>query len=147
MTNTPSEAELENAPTLIGWLFERPSDQKPWLYGWFVGHPEIADGDHGHTSTLIAIDPNEPPTWAKTESRVYRLGAWYPPAERELRYWAQKIRQRRQVAFEIAPGGGDDIEEMIAFLGKEKLFRERKLVRMVNAYREEKARLPSMSSR
>ncbi len=44
-----------------------------------------------------------------------------------------------------APGGGDDVEEMIAFIREEKPFREQKLERMVNAYRDELAMLKKIA--
>ncbi|MDM9622965.1 MULTISPECIES: DUF6634 family protein [unclassified Rhizobium] len=142
MTETPSEVELVGAPILEGWLLEQPSDSKPWLYGWFIGHPEIEDGDHGHTSALVAMDTSNPPTWARTENRLYRLGTWYPPAEREIRYWSQKLRRRHRMPLGDAPGGGNDVEEMIAFIQSEKPFHEQKLARMVSAYRAEQERQP-----
>jgi hypothetical protein len=36
-----------------------------------------------------------------------------------------------------APGGGDDIEAMLAFLREQKLFRETKIAQMEEAYRSE----------
>ncbi len=140
VTGRPSEAELADAPTLTGWMIEKPSDSKPWLYGWFISHPEILDGDHGHTSALVEMDDSNPPTWARTESRVFRLGAWYPPAEREIRYWCEKLRQRDHLTFGGTPGGSDDIEQMIEFIRERRPFRQQKLIRMVNAYREEQTR-------
>lgn len=136
----PSETELADAPTLTGWMLEQPSDSNPWLYGWFISHPEIVDGDHGHTSPLVEMDRSDPPTWARTENRVFKLGAWYPPAEREIRYWCQKLRQRDRLPFEGMPGGGDNIEEMIEFIREKRPFREQKLARMISAYREEQVR-------
>lgn len=140
MTDSPNEADLAAAPVLEGWLLERPNDSRPWLYGWFFGHEDIDDGDHGHTSPVVDIDESHPPRWARTESRLYSLGAWYPPAEREIRYWCQKLRRRRPMPLGSAPGGGDDIEAMIAFIREERPFREQKLARMVAAYREDRSR-------
>ncbi|WP_368517307.1 hypothetical protein [Rhizobium sp.] len=44
VTGRPSKSELTDAPTLTGWMLEQRSDSKPWLYGWFISHPEIVDG-------------------------------------------------------------------------------------------------------
>ncbi|CAN7415545.1 DUF6634 family protein [Rhizobium sp. LjRoot258] len=141
VNKVPTEAELAAAPLLQGWVLESPSNSRPWLYGWFFGHPEIDDGDHGHTSPVLQMDTGSPAHWATTENRLYRLGVSYPPAEREIRYWSQKLRRRRLMPLGEAPGGGDDVEEMIAFIREEKPFREQKLERMVNAYRDELAML------
>ncbi|SEI18545.1 hypothetical protein SAMN05216228_104026 [Rhizobium tibeticum] len=141
MNGVPTEAELEAAPILEGWVLESPSDSRPWLYGWFFGHPEIDDGDHGHTAPVLDMDRGSPARWARTESRLYRLGLSYPPAEREIRYWAQKLRRRRHLPLGDAPGGGNDIDAMIAFIREEKPFREQKLTRMEHAYREEQEQM------
>ncbi|KRB55171.1 hypothetical protein ASE04_05510 [Rhizobium sp. Root708] len=146
MTPAPSEAELATAPILEGWLLEQPADSEPWLYAWFFGDPDVEDGDHSHTSAVLKIDGSSPPAWARTEYRLYRLGAWYPPAEREIRYWAQKLRQRRALPLGDAPGGGDDIDEMIAFIREERPLPERRLMRMERAYREECERLTEVDA-
>ncbi len=72
-------------------MVEAPKDSRPWLYGWFFGHPDVSDGKHGHTGAIVALDPSLPPVWVQTEGRLYRLGTTYPPAQREIRYWAQKL--------------------------------------------------------
>lgn len=141
MTEVPTEVELATAPIVEGWLHERPTDNRPWLYGWFFGHPDIEDGDHGHTSPIVEMDKATPPRWVRTDNRLYRLGVSYPPAEREICYWAQKLRRRRMLPLGDAPGGGNDIEAMIAFIRAAKPFREAKLARMEQAYREEQERL------
>ncbi len=79
MNKVPTEAELAAAPLLQGWVLESPSNSRPWLYGWFFGHPEIDDGDHGHTSPVLQMDTGSPAHWATTENRLYRLGVSYPP--------------------------------------------------------------------
>ncbi|QFY63252.1 hypothetical protein FZ934_23460 (plasmid) [Rhizobium grahamii] len=146
MTSAPSKAELATAPILKGWLLEHAADSEPWLYAWFFGDPDVEDGDHGHASAVLQIDESSPPGWARTESQLYRLGASYPPAEREIRYWAQKLRKRLFLPLGDAPGGGNDIDEMIAFIREERPFPERRLMRMELAYREERERLTEVDA-
>lgn len=140
VSEVPTETDLAAAPLLRGWVLESPSYSRPWLYGWFFGHPEIDEGDHSHTSPVLHMDTGTPARWARTDSRLYRLGETYPPAEREIRYWAQKLR-RRHLPLGEAPGGGNDIDAMIAFIREEKPLREQKLTRMEHGYRAEQNRI------
>ncbi|MBY3314670.1 hypothetical protein [Rhizobium laguerreae] len=134
----PTTAELDAAPWLEGWAMA--DEGHPWMHGWFFGHPEIEDGTHGHTSSVLQVDEAQPPRWVRTESRLYRLGVFYPPAEREIRYWTQK-HSGRPVGRGDVPGGSDDIETMLAFLRSTGRIREAKVDRMEQAYREERERL------
>lgn len=45
MSLTPTADELQAAPL---------------LEGWFYAHPEIADGDHRHTSPVVDMDRDSP---------------------------------------------------------------------------------------
>lgn len=65
----PSAADLANAPFLDLWGFV--ASQEVSLYGHVINHPLIGPGPVT-TSTLCAIDPLG--TWARTNSRWYRLG-------------------------------------------------------------------------
>ncbi len=134
----PTVAEFEAAPIIQGWLIEEQAEGgHPWLYGWFFGHPDIGEGEHGHTPPLVQMDEMMPPRWVRTDSQLYRLGICYPPAEREIRYWAQKLA-RRPVTYGEPPGGDNDIEAMLIFLRSTGRLRSMKIDRMELAYREEK---------
>lgn len=134
----PTVTEFDAAPLIEGWLIEEQSEggPQPWLYGWFFGEPGISDGEHGHTSPIVQMDDIVPPRWVRTERRLYRLGMYYPPAERELRYWAQKLA-RRPVPHGEPPGGSDDIEAILTFLRSTGRLRSTKIDRLEQAYREE----------
>ncbi|WVT78095.1 hypothetical protein QM996_31740 (plasmid) [Sinorhizobium chiapasense] len=134
----PTVAEFDAAPIIEGWLIEEQSEggPQPWLYGWFFGEPDTSDGEHGHTSPIVRMDDTVPPRWVRTERRLYRLGIYYPPAERELRYWAQKLA-RRPVPYGEPPGGSDDIEAMLNFLRSSGRLRSTKIDRLEQAYRIE----------
>jgi len=138
MSFTPTADELQQAPVLEGWVHETASASRPWIYAWFFGHPEIADGDHGHTSPVVEMDRESPPRWVRTDNRLYRLGSSYPPAEREIRYWTQKLRRRQGLPLGTTPGGSDDIVAMLDFIKKTKPFSDSKYARMEKAYREER---------
>jgi hypothetical protein len=139
----PIQEELSSAPLLEGWAL---ADDGHWMHGWFFGHPEIEDGTHGHTSAIMEFDVAIPPRWAKTESRLYRLGVFYPPAEREIRYWTQK-HAGLPVVSGVAPGGGDDIEVMIAILRSTGRIRGSKIDRLERAYREEREKMTTSTGR
>ncbi|MBD9639026.1 hypothetical protein IB277_22335 [Ensifer sp. ENS07] len=134
----PTVTEFDSAPLIEGWLIEEESEGGPrlWLYGWFFGEPHTSDGEHGHTSPIVQMDEMVPPRWVRTDSRLYRLGIYYPPAEREIRYWAQKL-SRGPVPYGEPPGGSDDIEAMLTFLRSSGRLRSTKIDRMEQAYREE----------
>ncbi|WP_368517319.1 DUF6634 family protein [Rhizobium sp.] len=114
--DAPTAIELATAPRLEGWMQEDADAARPWLYGFFVGHPEISDGKHGHTSPIVEIDNEMPPRWARTESRLYTLGTTYSPAEREIRYWSEKLRRWHGLPFAGIPGGSNDVEGMLVFI-------------------------------
>jgi len=137
----PTVAEFDAAPIIEAWLVEEQGEggPRPWLYGWFFGQPDIGDGDHGHTSPIVQMDDMVPPRWARTDDRLYRLGIHYPPAEREIRYWAQKL-VRHPVAYGKPAGGSNDIEAMLAFIRSTGRLRSTKIDRMEQAYREERER-------
>lgn len=66
----PSEEELRRAPLLDQWSFGfLPA---PCLVGAIYGHPALRARAKVHTSELVIIDPNR--QWARTWSRLYRLG-------------------------------------------------------------------------
>ena len=140
VTLAPNDEELAAAPILEGWVIEYPKDSRPWLYAWFFGHPEISDGEHGHTGSIVALDGTVPPLWVQTDGRLFRLGIWYSPAEREIRYWAQKLRRRQSLPLGGAPGGGNDIDQLISFIRDGKIVGAGKLDRMEQAYRDESQR-------
>ncbi|MGO6692536.1 hypothetical protein ACCS54_18730 [Rhizobium johnstonii] len=75
-TKAPNEDELAEAPLIENWDLRRAvlSKNRRQLHGVFHGHPEIVDGERGHSSDVIQIDTDEPPRWAICTSRVYRLG-------------------------------------------------------------------------
>ncbi|KQX15235.1 MULTISPECIES: hypothetical protein [Ensifer] len=135
----PTAAEYDAAPIIEGWLIEEQAEGglRPWLYGWFFGHSDIGDGEHGHTSPMVQMDEIPPPRWVRTDNRLYRLGTYYPPAEREIRYWTQKLARRPVVPSE-PPGGSDDVEAMLLFLRSTGRLRSMKIDRMEHAYRAEK---------
>jgi hypothetical protein len=130
---------LSSAPLLEGWA---PADGHSWMHGWFFDHPEIEDGTHGHTSPVLEMDGGTLPRWMRTESRMYRLGRFYLPAEREVRYWAQKHSGQPVVRGGV-PGGSDDIDGMLAFLRSTGRIRGSKIDRLEQAYRIERDRLSS----
>jgi hypothetical protein len=133
---------LSSAPLLEGWA---PAEGHTWMHGWFFDHPEIEDGTHGHTAPVLEMDRRAPPRWVWTESRVYRLGRFYPPAEREIRYWAQR-HSGQPLARGSLPGGSDDIDAMLAFLRSTGRIRGSKIDRLEHAYRTARSRLSSLGS-
>lgn len=137
----PTVAEFDAAPIIEGWQIEDQGEggPRPWLYGWFFGQPDISDGEHGHTSPILQMDEIMPPRWVRTDSRLYRLGLYYPPGEREIRYWAQKLA-RRPVGRGVPPGGSDNIEMMLNFVRTTGRLRATKIDRMEQTYREEQER-------
>ncbi|WP_145631054.1 hypothetical protein [Neorhizobium alkalisoli] len=132
------EAELSLSPLLEGWALAQDGG---WIHAWFFGHPEIEDGTHGHTSRMVEIDAGPNPRWARSENRLYRLGTFYPPAEREIRYWTQK-HSGKPVAVGEAPGG-TDVEMMITFLRSSGRIRSSKIDRLENAYFNEGKQISS----
>ncbi|WP_320197093.1 DUF6634 family protein [Agrobacterium rosae] len=129
------EKELSAAPLLQGWVLA--DNGYEWMHGWFFGHPEVDEGTHGHTSRIVAIDAAIPPRWGRTESRLYRLGDSYLPAEREIRYWAQKHSDLPAVVGKPV-GGRDDIESLVAYLRSTGRMRAAKVDRLERAYFDER---------
>lgn len=111
-----------------------------WIHGWFFAHSEVEDGTHGHTSRMVEIDAGPNPRWARSENRLYRLGTYYPPAEREIRYWAQR-HSGKPVAVGEAPGGAN-VENMIVFLRSTGRIRSSKINRVEAAYHDERRKMP-----
>jgi hypothetical protein len=66
----PSEAEMATAPWLSGWRVDARMDAA--LLGVANTHPVLGEGRLITTSWLVGIDHGA--GWARTESRVYRLG-------------------------------------------------------------------------
>jgi len=134
----PTAREFHAGPLLVGWCLA--DHGRPWLHGWFFEHPEIADGTHGHTAPLLRLDDLVPPQWARTEDRLYRLGAFYHPAEREIRYWAQK-QSRTALERGTAPGGLDEVNALLAFLRSTHWLSPTKIDQLERAYLKERERL------
>ena len=67
----PTDADLAAAPRLEGWAIEEVEANLYRLVGVVTGHPTVADG-WCTTSVLLVIDENR--KWARTVSRLYRLG-------------------------------------------------------------------------
>jgi hypothetical protein len=68
----PTDAEMAAAPRLCAWViqpFENGLVSK--MLGIVENHPSVPDGVCV-TSALLAIDPDR--RWARTVSRLYRLG-------------------------------------------------------------------------
>ncbi|MBZ7927542.1 hypothetical protein LAC79_38060 (plasmid) [Ensifer adhaerens] len=141
----PTVREFDTAPIVEGWLIEEQGGggPRPWLYGWFFGQPGTNNGEHGATDPIVQMDDMVPPRWARTENGLYRLGNYYPPAEREIRYWAQKLARRPVVCGE-PPGGSHDVEAMLVFLRSTGRLRSMKIDRMEHAYSEEQQRHSSV---
>lgn len=67
----PTLTELESAPLLSGWVLEE-AENGLWRFGGLVtGHPVLRPG-WCWTSVVLYIEPNR--GWARTVSRIYRLG-------------------------------------------------------------------------
>ena len=66
----PTEAEMATAPWISGWRVDFRVDVA--LVGVANKHPVLGEGRLITTSWLVALDRNA--GWARTESRVYRLG-------------------------------------------------------------------------
>lgn len=67
----PTEAELADAPLLTGWVLGQEPGGYSRLGGFVTGHPSLADG-WCWTSVVLYLEPNR--RWARTVSRLYRLG-------------------------------------------------------------------------
>ena len=67
----PTDAELSGAPFLTGWVLVEASGGFYRLGGFVSGHPKLVDG-WCWTSIVLYIEPNR--RWARTVSRLYRLG-------------------------------------------------------------------------
>lgn len=67
----PAEAELAGAPLLTGWVLGQEWGGYSRLGGFVSGHPILADG-WCWTSVVLYLEPNR--QWARTASRLYRLG-------------------------------------------------------------------------
>lgn len=75
----PTPEELAAAPLLEGWSMARvEGDVGLALVGSVTAHPRLGDRPAIVTSELQALDFDR--RWARTRSRVYRLGrpAWRP---------------------------------------------------------------------
>ncbi|RSC21466.1 hypothetical protein EGT36_30220 [Agrobacterium sp. FDAARGOS_525] len=113
MGSAPSEVDLESAPLIEGWELQGTVffGERQQIHGWFFGHPGIGDGHYGHSSLVVEIDNNIRPRWARCETRIYRLGRSYRPAEREIRLTAHRLRQQ-PLAKGKAPGGSADVQAL-----------------------------------
>ena len=67
----PTEAELAGAPLLTGWVLGEGPGGYSRLGGFVSGHPSLADG-WCWTSVVLYLETNR--RWARTVSRLYRLG-------------------------------------------------------------------------
>jgi hypothetical protein len=134
---TPTEEEIAAAPIIEGWQI-RFGGHGPQIWGWFFGHPTISDGHQGHSSPVEYMDAaNSPAQWAKTESRLYRLGVYYPPAERDIREGVQKLNDH-PLPLGHPIGGGDDVRKMVAHLKVVNGYRPSWVESACRKYREEK---------
>jgi hypothetical protein len=68
----PGEDLLAAAPLITNWRVVAVPAMEPALTGLVHRHPTIADGHVAVTSRLLALDIDA--GWARTWSRVYRLG-------------------------------------------------------------------------
>jgi hypothetical protein len=154
----PSAAELATAPLIKWWSLKERSHMRfgPQLWGWFLGHPTVAEGNYAHSSPVVALDLATPPTWARTESRLYRLGDACGPVEMEIRLLARSLKitgertKRDDMEDEIEarndPDGGwpaagrDDVEQMTVNMRRFRKGRvtRHKLDRLLSAYQAEK---------
>lgn len=74
----PTADELAAAPIVHLWEL-RPMRHEEFfgrhqLFGFMVGHPHFEDMAFANSSPVAAIDTATPPTWARCDSRLYRLG-------------------------------------------------------------------------
>jgi hypothetical protein len=67
----PTEADLTAAPVLSNWVLAEEPENLFRLAGMVSGHPLLADG-WCTTSIVLVMDPHR--KWARTVSRLYRLG-------------------------------------------------------------------------
>lgn len=74
---TPTVAELADAPHLAHWRIERTDDGREYLAGVCTGHPRLGRRAQ-HITTRFLVERGD--GWARTEGRVYRLGAPAPDA-------------------------------------------------------------------
>ncbi|NKK58798.1 hypothetical protein GFM44_23145 [Rhizobium leguminosarum bv. viciae] len=90
----PSTDELASAPFIKAWTLKaRPLARfGPQLWGWVYGHPTVGEGNYAHSSPVVAMDVMTPPRWARTESRLYRLGDACGPVEWEIRLLARSLK-------------------------------------------------------
>lgn len=163
----PSDNELDSAPFLKAWRVKGgPLSAYSQLWGWMYGHPTVGEGSYAHTSPVIAFDASTPPRWARTESRLYRLGDACGPIEWQIRLLARslKIRGERTEyddaedeidARENPYDGGwptselDEVEQMIVNMRRFRNSRVtlQKLDGLWRLYRDEKyPRAPDVSS-
>lgn len=152
----PTEEELQAAPLIEGWLLkERPLARfGPQIWGWFYGHPTVGEGNYAHSSPITHLDLSTMPRWARTESRLYRLGAVYQPVEREIRLLAHSLQidgERTaqddiedRIAARNDPDGGwpepelDEVEQMLVNLHRSGRVDRKKLDGLWSLYRAER---------
>lgn len=77
----PSDVELAGAPVLTLWTYAPLYAGFYRLAGIVMGHPTLPDGSC-FTSAVLAIDTDL--KWARTVSRLYRLGQPLGETPREL---------------------------------------------------------------
>lgn len=71
-TAQPRAQELRDAPLLDEWSAGVGGDGCARLFGRVTGHPLIRERARIYTSPYLQVDPQA--GWARTWSRVYRLG-------------------------------------------------------------------------
>ncbi|MBB4000151.1 hypothetical protein [Aureimonas pseudogalii] len=74
----PAADELAAAPIVHLWEL-RPMRYEEFfgrhqLFGFMIGHPKFEDMAFANSSPVMEIDTASPPTWARCDSRLYRLG-------------------------------------------------------------------------
>lgn len=67
----PARVELEEAPSLTQWAVAEEGSGLSRLVGVVQGHPLLGSG-WCTTSVVLVMAPDR--TWARTVSRLYRLG-------------------------------------------------------------------------
>lgn len=130
----PTEQELEVAPGIERWKMTdqtrmRCDDGSVSIEGYFYRHPDIEDGERAMSSHILRIDAEEPPRWAQSENRLYRLGRPMGEVEHQVRQmsaegWVavvrklpstQDLKEYRDL-FTSPPQKIDDVERLLLIL-------------------------------
>ena len=76
---SPSSEELAAAPIIHLWELREMCGEAANIYGhqlfgFFCGHPAFDDMSYANSSPVEQMDSRTPPRWARTHTRLYRLG-------------------------------------------------------------------------